>query len=339
MSAHQTADVGSGAVPVQRRAPRPILRMLAQRIPLGLLTIVIVTVIVFASTQLLPGNAARAVLGRDATDQQVADLEHQMGLDQAMVVQYWNWVSGLLHGDFGTSLVNGQSVSSMVGPRVVNSFTLMVLAGLIGTVIGVLLGLYAGIRQGSVLDHLLSTASLAVVSLPEFVVAILVTLTFSTSVFHWFPAVSTIPSGTRPWEDPSLLVLPTIVLVIMIVPYLFRMMRAATIEALGTEYVEMARLNGIRESRVLRAHALPNALAPVIQAIGLNLLYLAGGIVVVETVFNYPGIGQGLYNDVLNTDIPAIQFSVTFLTVFYVVVNVATDALVLVATPRKRWPR
>lgn len=321
------------------RPPRPVVAMLAQRIPLGILTIWIVTVIVFAATQLLPGNAALAVLGRNATPESLAALEEQMGLDRPPIEQYWSWFSGLLRGDPGQSLVNQQPITSFIGPAVINSAALVVTAGVIGTLIGVAIGLLAAVLRDSPLDHALGVTALAIISLPEFVVAIFVTVVLSTNVFRWFPAVSALPPGALPWEHLPMLVLPTIVLVIVIVPYVFRMMRAATVEALESEYGEMAGLKGLTKRQVLMRHALPNSVAPTVQAIGLTLLYLAGGIVVVETVYNYPGVGQALYQAIFNTDIPTIQFIVTILAIFYVVVNIITDVLALMATPRRRLPR
>ena len=224
----------------------------------------------------------------------------------------------------------------MVEPRLVNSALLVVLAGSIGTVIGVGVGAVAALRKDGWFDHVSSVAALAVTALPEFVVAIGLISLFSTLVWHVLPAVSILPPGTYGWSDPKLLILPVATLVVVIVPYTLRMMRASMIEALESEYVEMAHLKGVRSWRIVLFHALPNAIAPVVQVIGLNFLYLAGGIVVVEYVFNYPGIGQGLVNAVSNRDIPVIQFTVIVLAAFYVFVNILSDVVALLATPRRR---
>ena len=181
--------------------------------------------------------------------------------------------------------------------------------------------------------------ALAVTSLPEFVVAIGLIILLSTVIWHVLPAVSLLPPGTYPWNSPQLLVLPAATLVIVIVPYTMRMMRAAMIEALGSDYVEMARLKGVPEWRIVLVHALPNAIAPTIQVIGLGFLYLAGGIVVVEYVFNFPGIGQELVYAVSGRDIPVIQFVVVVLAAFYVFVNILADVVALLATPRRRIAR
>ena len=312
---------------------------LLKRLGFGVITLFCVSVLIFAATQILPGNAASAVLQNTATPARLHALETQMGLNRPAVAQYWTWLTGLFRGHLGTSLASGASVSSLVGGRIVNTAVLVLLAGVIGTLIGVALGVLAAARRDSWLDHVLSVSALAVTALPEFVVAMALVIFFAAVVWHFFPAVSVFPPGAAPWSDPTLLVLPVATLVIVIVPYTFRMMRAAMIDALESDYVEMARLKGMSARRVLVLHALPNAIAPTIQVIGLNFLYLAGGVVVVEYVFNYPGLGQGLVNAVSDRDIPVIQFIVLLLAAFYVLVNIATDMVSLAASPRRRLPR
>jgi peptide/nickel transport system permease protein len=226
-----------------------------------------------------------------------------------------------------------------VRPLLVNSVALVVLAGVIGTVLGIVLGAYAALRKDKLFDHVFSAFSLAVTSLPEFVVAIILVLLFATVVLHILPAVSLLPPGTYPWNQPREMILPVATLVFVTVTYLFRMMRAAMIEALESDYVEMARLEGLPQWRIVLVHALPNAIAPTIQVIGLIFLYLAGGIVIVENVFNYPGIGTGLVNAVSNRDVPTIQFIVLLLAAFYVFMNILTDGIALLASPRRRLPR
>jgi peptide/nickel transport system permease protein len=253
--------------------------------------------------------------------------------------QYWRWLSGVLTGDFGTSLGTGQSVWSIVEPRLVNSAVIVFAAGVIGSLVAIALGAFAALRRDRPFDHALALASLVVTAVPEFLIAIGLVIVFSTLVFHLLPAVSIVPPGAYAWSDPELLILPVATLVIVVVPYISRMTRAATVEALTSEYVEMARLTGARSRRVLLVQALPNAVAPTVQVIGLSLLYLAGGIVVVEYVFAFPGIGQGLVNAVTDRDIPVIQFTVLALAAFYVVVNVVADVVALLASPRRRFPR
>ena len=313
--------------------------MVVRRGALGVLTLFLVSIVVFAATVILPGNAAYAVLKNSATPERIRAVEAQLHLNRPAVVQYWTWITGVLHGDFGTSLANGESVSHLIGMRVENSAVLVLLAGVVGTVIALALGMLAASRRDGWLDNTLSVTSLAITALPEYVVAIVLVMVFASNLFHWLPAISVIPPGQPAWSDPSMLVLPVATLVIVIVPYIFRMMRGAMIEALESDYVEMANLKGVRRLRVLMVHSLPNAIAPTIQVIGLSFLYLAGGIVVVEYVFNYPGIGQGLVNAVSDRDIPVIQFTVLVLAAFYVFMNIFTDVVALWVTPRRRLPR
>jgi peptide/nickel transport system permease protein len=317
----------------------PVASMVVVRIALGILTIFAVSVVIFLATQALPGNAAYAVLGHSATPQRLKALEDQLHLNRSLVAQYGSWIGGVLHGDFGTSLANGEKVSHLIGPRLVNSAVLVIGAGLVGTLIAGVLGLIAAARRDKLFDHIASVIALTVTALPEFVVAIALVIVFAVNALHILPAVSVIPPGTSPLSNLKLLVLPIATLALVIAPYIFRMMRGAMIEALESDYVEMAELKGISRRRVLWVHALPNSLPPVIQVIGLNLLYLAGGIVVVEYVFNYPGIGAALVDAVSNRDIPTIQFIVLILAAFYVFVNITTDVIALLASPRRRATR
>jgi peptide/nickel transport system permease protein len=317
----------------------PVTRLVLRRLAIGLVVLFLVSVVVFLATEVLPGNAAYAVLGHDATPARVKALEVTLHLDRGLFDQYWVWISGLLRGDLGQSLANGQGVWAQVEPRLVNSGFLVLVTGVIGTLIGVAIGTVAALRKDGWFDYATSVAVLAVTALPEFVVGIVLVILLSTVVWHLLPAVSLLAPGTYAWSQPRLLILPVATLVIVIVPYVARMARAAMVEALESDYVEMARLKGLPEWRVVLVHALPNAIAPTIQVIGLNFLYLAGGVVVVEYVFNFPGIGQGLVNAVDGRDIPVVQFIVVVLAAFYVVMNIITDVIALLASPRRRIAR
>jgi peptide/nickel transport system permease protein len=331
------------AAPVRPAAPpdaHPIARLIRRRLAIGVVTLFLVSVVVFLATQVLPGNAAYAILGRNATPARVRALEVALHLNRGLFDQYWVWISGLFKGQLGQSLVNnGAAVWGYVEPKLINSAVLVFVTGAIGALVGVTLGAAAALRRDSWFDHVTSVVVLAVTSLPEFVVAIALIILLSTNVWHILPAVSLLAPGTYAWNQPELLVLPVATLVIVIVPYILRMMRASMVEALESDYVEMARLNGVPEWRIVLTQALPNAIAPTIQVIGLNFLYLAGGIVIVEDVFNFPGIGQALVYAVDDRDIPVIQFIVVVLAAFYVVMNIVTDVIALLATPRRRIAR
>jgi peptide/nickel transport system permease protein len=313
--------------------------MLVHRAVLGVVTIVVIAILAYAATVVLPGDAATAILGQNATPQRLAQVRHQLGLNEPVVTRFGHWAFHALQGDFGTSLAFGQSVTAVMGSRIANSAVLVAVSAVVSSLIGILLGMYAAFRRDGIFDTLGSIASLIANALPEFVVAIFVVMLFSVNVLHLFPGVSVLPVGTHIWQQPNKLVLPVVTLVIVTTPYVFRMTRGAMIEALTSDYVESARLRGVSGMRLAFRHAFPNALAPVIQVIGLNLLYLAGGIVLVETVFDFPGLGSALVQAVDGRDIPVIQFTVLVLALFYVVLNILTDAAVLMVTPRKRYPR
>jgi peptide/nickel transport system permease protein len=329
----------SQAQPAPRRAGHPFRDLLIRRLAIGIVTLFVIAVLVFLATEVLPGNAARAALGRNATPEALHALEHRLGLDRSLVAQFWSWLSGLLSGRLGASLANGQPVWASTWPRLLNSAVLVAAAGIIGSVVGILLGAAAALRRDGRFDQVSSVIALAVTSLPEFVIAISLVILLATTVFHVLPAIALIPPGTYAWQQPKQLILPVITLALVIIPYIMRMTRAAMIEALESDYVEMARLKGVPERQVVLRHALPNAIAPVIQVIGLNFLYLAGGIVVVEYVFNFPGIGTGLVSAVTARDIPVIQLIVLILTGFYILMNILTDVIALAATPRRRIAR
>ena len=324
-----------------RRAsrPHPVLALIGRRVGLGVITLFVVSVVIFAATEALPGNAAQAILGHSASPAQLHALEAQLHLNRSLVSQYGSWIGGVLTGNLGKSLANGMPVGSVVGPALVNSAILVALAGIIGSIVGVSLGALAALRKDSAFDQVTSVLALAVTSLPEFVIAIALVILFATVVVHALPAVSLLSAGRYAWSYPSQLVLPVVTLAVVIVPYILRMTRAATIEALASDYVEMARLKGLPTRRVLLVHALPNAIPPVVQVLGLSFLYLAGGIVVVEYVFAFPGIGSSLISAVSNRDVPVIQLIVLILAGFYVFVNIASDVLALLASPRRRRPR
>lgn len=339
-SAEAPAATPAAGFPPQRwRERHTIAWLVLQRSAYGLVTLLAVSIIVFWATEILPGNAARAILGQTATPERIRALTLQLHLNRGIVDQYWTWLSAFVTGNFGHSYANQLPVWAVVKPRLINSAVLVVCAGVIGSVLGVISGALCAVWRDSWFDTSLSTAALAVTSLPEFVVGIALVVLLATVVWHVFPAVSFLPPGTYAWSAPKELVLPILTLVIVITPYILRMTRAATVEALESEYVEMARLKGAKPSRVLFRHALPNAVAPTIQVIGINFLYLAGGIVVVENLFAYPGIGQGLVQAVGARDVPVIQCIVVILAAFYVVVNIATDVIALIASPRRRFPR
>lgn len=319
-----------------RRHRRPLLWFVVRRLLLAMITILVVSVVIFAATQLLPGNAARAILGRGATPVSLHALEVKLHLNEPAYTQYWHWLSGLLGGHLGNSLVSGQSVSSLLSDRIVNSLILVVLAGAIGTLIAVSLGLYSAIHRGGLVDEALGVVTLVFAALPEFVIAIGLVILFATVVFQWLPSVSVVPPGQSALSSPRLLILPVITLILATMPYTIRMLRASAIEVLESEYVAMAHLKGVRPRRIVMRHVVPNALGSTVQVIALVLSWLAGGVVLVEYVFNYPGVGQAFVNAVDSRDVPLIQALAIILAGFYVVMNLCADLAAVLLSARSR---
>jgi peptide/nickel transport system permease protein len=316
--------------------PRGILGFVIRRTLLGLLTLFLVSVIVFAATQALPGDPARSILGRNATPESLATLREQLNLNRPVLQQYTDWLGGLLTGDLGDSLAANEPVTKLLGKRIENSLYLMLLAAAISVPLSIALGAVAARRRDRPFDHVTSIVLLALAALPEFVVAIGLVVLFGTTVFHVLPAVSLIPPQEHAWNHPKELVLPVTALVFAVSPYIARIMRASMVDVLESDYVEMARLKGLRERTVLWRHAVPNGIAPAIQVIALNLAYLAGGIVVVEFVFAYPGIGGAFIDAVSNRDLPVVQALAILIAGVYVFLNVCADIATILVSPRLR---
>jgi len=321
---------------VNRFRPRGVWGFILRRLLLGVLVLILVSILVFLATQAL-GDPARAILGRNATPASLAALRRQLHLDRPVFEQYLTWVTGLLHGNLGTSLAAQEPVTTLLSPRLVNSAVLVVLAAVLSIPLSIAIGAYAALKREKVFDQTSSNLLLALAALPEFVVAMLLVIVFATTVFPGFlPAISTVPPGSRPWNNWVALVLPTITLVIIVVPYIARIMRASMIEVLESDYVEMARLKGLPERTVLVRHALPNALGPVFQVIALNLAYLAGAIIVIEYVFNYAGVGGAVQQAVINHDLPVVQALAILIAAVYVVLNLLADVATILVTPKLR---
>lgn len=306
------------------------------RLVLAALTLVAISVIVFAATQLLPGDAAKAKLGKQATPESLAALRTQLGLERPALSQYWHFVTGLLGGHPGNSLTSGQPIMADLTPRLENSAFLVVVAAAISIPLSLVIGSLAAMRRDGVLDEISTFVQRVLASIPEFVIGLALVALFATSVFTVFPAVSLIPPGSHAWNHPNGVWLPALTLVLVVTPNIALIMRAAMIEVLESDYVEMARLTGVPERTVVVRHALPNALGAAFQVIALNLAYLAGGVIVVEAVFNFTGVGVAMRDAVLNRDFPTAQVVTMIITAVYVVTNLAADVATVLVTPRLR---
>ncbi|MFZ9629892.1 MAG: ABC transporter permease, partial [Ilumatobacteraceae bacterium] len=312
-----------------------LARFIVRRVALGALTLLIVSIIVFGATQALPSDPATAMLGKNATPEAVAALTKQLGLDRPITTQYASWLKGTLTGDPGTSFQAQVPILDYIGARVGNSLFLLVLATVVSVPVSLVIGAVQARRRDKWFDQVSSFTMLGLASIPEFVIGVVMVIVFATRLSKLLPAVTQIGMD-RPWQHMDQMILPSLTLVLGAVPYISRVTRAALIEVLESDYIEMARLKGAPERTVLWRHAMPNSLGPVFQVIALNVAYFAGGVIVVEYLFNYPGIGGALQAGVRVRDIPVIQFLVMVLATVYVVVNLIADTATILVTPRLR---
>ena len=315
----------------------PLLKLILIRVGLGVLTLFLVSVVVFAATQALPGDTARAILGKEAANKvRYEALREELGLNKPVAQQYLNWLGGVVVGDLGNSLVQDKAVTELLSRRVANTAVLVLIAALLSIPISLLLGSLTALRRDTKFDVSVSIGSLSLAALPEFVIGILLILLFATQVFNWLPAVSRVDPEVPIYQQLELFILPAITLTLAVAPYITRILRASTIEVLESEYVMMARLKGLPERLVLNRHAVPNALAPAIQVTALNLAWLAGGVVVVEYLFAFPGIGSLLVDAVANRDMPMVQAICLIIATVYVLANLTADILTILVSPRLR---
>jgi peptide/nickel transport system permease protein len=312
-----------------------VLRLATKRLLYGALVLWAISLVVFLATAALPGDTAQAILGREATPERLAALRAELGLDRPLAARYLEWLRDMLSWDAGHSLANGLPVSDFLAPRLTNSLILMLVAAAVSTPLAMALGTWSALRRDKAFDHATSLVTLVLAALPEFVVGVTLVIIFATGLMHVLPAVY-VTDGAPVWSDPQQLVLPALTLVLAVGPYIVRMMRATMAEVLESEYVQQARLKGLPERTVLFRHALPNAIGPVVQVIALQLAWLAGGVVVVEFLFRYPGIGYALVDAVSNRDIPVVQALTLLIAALYIVVNLLADLVSLIANPRVR---
>jgi peptide/nickel transport system permease protein len=310
---------------------------LARRIGLAVLTLWLVSILVFLATAAL-GDPVRAILGRDYNSNpgRVAQLEEQLNADASVVERYFDWLRGLFTGDLGTSLANGQPVSELISGSVLNSAVLVLLSAAVMIPLAFIVAMISVHYRRRRPDTVIQTILLAMAGLPEFVIGVLLIALFATTVFTVLPAVTISSPTGHPWDNPEAMVLPTLTLVLWVAPYVSRILRSSLLEVIDSDYVELARLKGIPERVVMRKHALLNAIVPGIQVIALQLAFLAGGVVIVETLFAYPGVGLLLVDSVRNHDVPMVQALSMIIASVYVVVNLIADLLSIMLTPRAR---
>ncbi len=317
---------------------KKIVSMLSQRVALGLVTLFIVSIIIFLGVEMLPGDAAEAILGQAATPETVAILRQQLGLDLPPHVRYFDWLGGIIQGDFGTSIGSGREIGEVIGVRFWNTIFLAAFAACIAVPLALVLGILAALYRNSFYDRSVNALTLSSISTPEFFVAYILILFVSVKL-GWFPSLANVQIDSDLLDRLNKALLPAVTLTLVSVAHMMRMTRAAIINLLANSYIEMAALKGIRKARIITHHALPNAWAPIINVIVLNLAYLIVGVVVVEVVFVYPGLGQLLVDAVSRRDMPVVQACCLIFAATYVFLNLTADVLSILTNPRLMHPK
>jgi peptide/nickel transport system permease protein len=316
----------------------PLLKTIAQRLALGVVLLLLVSVLIFAGTQLLPGDVAQAILGQSATPEALANLRRDLGLNDPAIVRYWHWFSNALTGDFGKALSNGQDISQALGKRMANTLFLAFWAAVVSVPLAIVLGLLAVRHRNGVIDRVISGLGLASTSLPEFFVGYVLMYFFAVKL-QWVTSVSTVFEGMPLGEKLAAIVLPVAVLTLAVLAHMMRMTRAAILNVMQAAYIETAELKGLGALKIIYRHALPNALAPIINVVMLNLAFLVVGVVVVEVIFVYPGMGQYLVDHVAKRDVPVVQACGLVFATVYIGMNMLADIAGVIANPRLRHPK
>lgn len=317
----------------------PWFPWLLTRLLSGLGVVIVISFIVFGATQALPSDPARIILGPEASEQAIATLRQQLGLDQPIYLQYIHWVGEVLSGNLGRSLDSNVEIISIISGRFSNTIALTLTVSFIAIPLAIIAGVLLALNRDRAVDRLTISALILFKAVPGFVLGIWLVMLFSTSVFTVLPAASLLDPGKHALYQIEYLILPTLTLVLSVIPYLLRLVRASMIEAMESDYVVSARLRGIAEHKIIWQHALPNALIPTIQGIAMTFRFLFSGVVLIEVVFSYPGIGNTLNAAIETRDIPMIQAIVLVVTLSVVIINLAADFVTLLLTPKLRTQR
>ena len=315
-----------------------LLKMVAQRLALGLLTLFVVSLIIFFAVEMLPGDVCQEILGQFQTPETVAACRRELNLNLPMYERYWTWLVGILQGDMGRSLANQREISELIGARLGNTLFLALVAAIMSVPVALVLGVLAALYRNSPFDRIVNALTLSSISFPEFFVAYILILFFAVQ-WGWFPSIANVSAELGFWERVYRTSLPALTLTLVVIAHMMRMTRAAIINLLASPYIEMANLKGMTRSHVIVHHALPNALAPIINVVVINLAYLVVGVVIVEVVFVYPGLGQLMVDSVSKRDFPVVQASCMIFAATYILLNLTADVLAIATNPRLMHPR
>ena len=316
----------------------PVLKLIAQRLALGLLLLFAASVLIFAGTSILPGDVAQSILGQSATPEALANMRRELGLNDPALTRYFAWLGGVLQGDLGTALTNGRDIAESLGGRLKNTLFLAFWAAAISVPLAIFLGLLAVRYKDRWPDKLISAVTLTTISIPEFMIGY-VLIYWIAIKWRLFPSVAIINDSMSLGEKLNAIAIPVMVLTLVVLAHMMRMTRAAILNVMQSAYIETAELKGLVMLKIIRKHAFPNAIAPIVNVVMLNLAYLVVGVVVVEVVFAYPGMGQYLVDHVSKRDVPVVQASGLIFAAVYIGLNLVADIVSILANPRLRHPK
>ncbi|NKB77525.1 MAG: ABC transporter permease subunit [Gammaproteobacteria bacterium] len=313
-------------------------QMVLRRIGIGFATLIVVSIIVFIGTSVLPGDVAQIILGQSATPATLAQLRSELGLDQPGYIRYFIWLGDMASGDLGTSKAGGASIVSLTSGRLGNTMMMAGIVSLISIPLSVALGLWAAMHPGTWLDRVITFGTLSTISVPEFFIATILVLVLAVEL-HWLPAIAYMSGDETGWQLMKALAMPLLTLVIVVSAQMIRMTRAGILNVMSSPYIEMAILKGVPRRRIILRHALLNAIGPIVNVIALNLAYLVSGVVIVETIFAYPGLAKLMIDGVQTRDLPLVQACAMIFCATYVVLILIADVASILSNPRLRHPK
>ena len=313
-------------------------QMVLQRIAIGFATLWVVSVIVFVMTSWLPGDVAAIMLGQAATPETLAALRAQMGTDQPLIIQYFSWLGNLATGDLGISKAGGATISSLISSRIGNTMLMAGLVALISIPFSITVGLFAAMHPGTSLDRIVTFCTLSTISVPEFFIATVMVLVLAVNL-QWLPSTTYLTGDESFWQLLKAVAMPLITLVIVVSAQMIRMTRAGILNVMNSPYIEMAILKGVPRKRIILRHAFFNAIGPIVNVIALNLAYLVSGVVIVETIFSYPGLAKLMIDAVQTRDLPLVQACAMIFCGVYVVLIILADVASILSNPRLRQPK